>query len=591
MKKLIITFLFFLLGAGPLWAQGSILLPNAEQQFVDANGVPYSGGKVYFYVPGTTTPKTTYQDEGLTTPNTNPVVLDSAGRARIWGLGLFREVLYDQFANLVWDQITGQDNGTFVNFACTGTCTAPTQPVGDQSTKIATDQFVYQAIAAPLVTSISGGGNVPASACGGVVLASGGFSTVNVVASASYVANCHLTIINTDSNSGKTIAVVGMTAGGFGFAGCGVGNLCPGQSAEYYNPGGTWQMLRNPGPWRPLSGETLFVSTSGSNSNDCLASARSCLLAFACIARGMIDLSAAQGTANNVSIQLADGNYTTTGGQDLCEIEGNYGADSNGLTQILGDVGAPRNVQLQVPQNGVGLFTKDMGETQVHNFSIVGVDTGTTLVSGAQFSVVDVQEGMNFAPAASGISFHFTQGASLNINATMSIFNGGGSFTTGTIFEIGSNANLLVANAPISIIFSDTGTDSLTNAVIQNEGGYLNFNGVTWVTNGTVTGIRLKNYAIGSAGIGAGGCLRNNGIKLNSVIVGSVSMAVPLNQCADFDVRDVFANLPAPTAVTTGTQFWITDSSTNTWGDNVAGAGGDSVGVIGNGTNYTVFAK
>lgn len=82
------------------------LLPNAQQQFCDANGAPLAGGLVYFYVVGTTTPKTTYKDSALTVPNTNPVILDAAGRATIWGSGLFRQVLLDVFGNTVWDGVT-----------------------------------------------------------------------------------------------------------------------------------------------------------------------------------------------------------------------------------------------------------------------------------------------------------------------------------------------------------------------------------------------------------------------------------------------------------------------------------------------------
>lgn len=39
-----------------------------------------SGAKVSFFLTGTSTPTDTYQDAGLTTPHTNPVVADSAGR-------------------------------------------------------------------------------------------------------------------------------------------------------------------------------------------------------------------------------------------------------------------------------------------------------------------------------------------------------------------------------------------------------------------------------------------------------------------------------------------------------------------------------
>ncbi len=82
------------------------LLPPAQQQFCDANGQPLAGGSVAFYEVGTTTPKGTYQDQGLTIPNSNPVILDSAGRATIWGSGNFRQVLYDVFGTLIWDGVT-----------------------------------------------------------------------------------------------------------------------------------------------------------------------------------------------------------------------------------------------------------------------------------------------------------------------------------------------------------------------------------------------------------------------------------------------------------------------------------------------------
>lgn len=54
---------------------------NPSPQFFDNSGEPLSGGLLYFYVTATSTPATTYSDDDLTTPNTNPVVLDSAGRA------------------------------------------------------------------------------------------------------------------------------------------------------------------------------------------------------------------------------------------------------------------------------------------------------------------------------------------------------------------------------------------------------------------------------------------------------------------------------------------------------------------------------
>lgn len=82
------------------------LLPSAELQFCDSNGNPLAGGKVYFYIPNTTTPKNTWQDPQQTILNPNPVVLDAAGRAIIWGAGTYRQQVYDANGNLIYDAVT-----------------------------------------------------------------------------------------------------------------------------------------------------------------------------------------------------------------------------------------------------------------------------------------------------------------------------------------------------------------------------------------------------------------------------------------------------------------------------------------------------
>lgn len=49
--------------------------------FLDANGVPLSGGELYFYEFDTTTPLDTYSDEDLTSAHPNPIPIGSDGRA------------------------------------------------------------------------------------------------------------------------------------------------------------------------------------------------------------------------------------------------------------------------------------------------------------------------------------------------------------------------------------------------------------------------------------------------------------------------------------------------------------------------------
>jgi hypothetical protein len=56
-------------------------------QFFDNNGVPLSGGKIYSYESGTSTPLATYTSSAGNVAHTNPIILDSAGRVpggEIW---------------------------------------------------------------------------------------------------------------------------------------------------------------------------------------------------------------------------------------------------------------------------------------------------------------------------------------------------------------------------------------------------------------------------------------------------------------------------------------------------------------------------
>jgi hypothetical protein len=80
-------------------------VPNGKQQFFDTNGNPLAGGSVTFYIPSTTTPKDTYTDSTGATPNANPLTLDGAGEAVIWGTGSYRQVLKDSLGNTIWDQV------------------------------------------------------------------------------------------------------------------------------------------------------------------------------------------------------------------------------------------------------------------------------------------------------------------------------------------------------------------------------------------------------------------------------------------------------------------------------------------------------
>lgn len=89
------------------------LLAGAGWQFFDDNGSVLTGGKLYTYAAGTTTPQTTYTSSSGGTANANPIILDSAGRVaeEIWltASTLYKFVLKDSSDVQIWskDNISG----------------------------------------------------------------------------------------------------------------------------------------------------------------------------------------------------------------------------------------------------------------------------------------------------------------------------------------------------------------------------------------------------------------------------------------------------------------------------------------------------
>lgn len=64
--------------------------PVINDQQVDANGAPLSGGQIEVYLAGSSTPATTYSDQAGSAPNTNPIILNTLGlntQGAVWITG------------------------------------------------------------------------------------------------------------------------------------------------------------------------------------------------------------------------------------------------------------------------------------------------------------------------------------------------------------------------------------------------------------------------------------------------------------------------------------------------------------------------
>ncbi len=69
-------------------------LGGAASQFFDNNGVILSGGKIYTYAAGTTTPQPTYTSSSGGTAHANPIILDSTGRVPGGEIWLTDNIIY-----------------------------------------------------------------------------------------------------------------------------------------------------------------------------------------------------------------------------------------------------------------------------------------------------------------------------------------------------------------------------------------------------------------------------------------------------------------------------------------------------------------
>ena len=101
-------------------------------QFFDNNGVPLSGGKLYTYAAGTTTPLVSYTTSTGNIARTNPIVLNSAGRVgdggEIWITSASYKFVLNTSADVLiatYDNISGIGAASYQiqNFTGTGSQT------------------------------------------------------------------------------------------------------------------------------------------------------------------------------------------------------------------------------------------------------------------------------------------------------------------------------------------------------------------------------------------------------------------------------------------------------------------------------------
>lgn len=480
-------FLSLLCFANIVLAQG-LLLPNGMQQFVDANGAPLASGQVYFYIPSTTTPKATYLNAAETVQNTNPVALDAAGRAIIWGSGAYRQVVFDQFGNQIWDQITSifdassLDGQTLNNITLAGTthitgpATAVTPSCNDNSTSIATTAFVNCAFGSALLSksvllktasySVAVGDDAKIVELQG----SSANQTLTVPTLAALKSNFSIGVCNQGSHL-WTIASV--DAGSL--------RLYPGTCNILQSNGSALRFMQ---PFQRGHYSTLFVGPSGScaDTNDGLSADNSGQI---CHFNEAIRRLQAEIDTDGTSAQIVPSTGTYT--------ENVFFA---GYIQCCGDqisINPSGDIIVLNGGSGATFGTRDGGVLTLvgdtHLFEI-GCTGGVGALA-TQYSTIDTLS-VTIASCNGGNAFGADDTGHLNISGTTT-FNASNAVT---LFTVGAAGSLVTLAGTVN--FSAGTTDSFVFEAIA--GGVLRYEGgpVAWTNTGNLSG--AAQYVVETAG-------------------------------------------------------------------------------------------
>jgi len=112
MKRLLLLFLLIFIFQMFLFGS-AVQVESGMSGFQTSTGLPSSGYKLYTYEIGTTTQKTTWSDRAKVVANTNPIILDSKGRAVIFADGMYDFVLKtsEDVTDQTWESVNYRSLG------------------------------------------------------------------------------------------------------------------------------------------------------------------------------------------------------------------------------------------------------------------------------------------------------------------------------------------------------------------------------------------------------------------------------------------------------------------------------------------------
>ena len=212
----ILSFVFaFALASGIAHGQNPVIpFRSPRATFQTSTGQPLSGGCIFTYQGGTTAPQATYTDSTGSTPNANPVILDTTGSAVMWlGANSYKFVAYSaggfncSSGSIQWtvDNVPGD---AFLNGTISGATIANPTITGGTDSGTAISNAV---ITASSIDSTAIGSSVPSS--GSFTSLAGALQAVTFSSTPIFAAASYDYFTLTLSNNVTSSTITGATTG------------------------------------------------------------------------------------------------------------------------------------------------------------------------------------------------------------------------------------------------------------------------------------------------------------------------------------------------------------------------------------------
>ena len=300
-----------------------------------------------------------------------------------------------------------------------------------------------------------------------------------------------------------------LALGGAAFAGS--GDLDPGQvlgnNGTTAAPAGPVSLF---GATAPVGGLPLYAAPTAAGTGSCLSAGNACTLATACSFRTTIATF-----LGAVSLNLADGTYSTAVAGALCTISGNSGGSSSQLFSINGNAITPTNVVLAVPSGASGIIIQDTAEAGINNLEITAVNGSGPGLDCKQLSLVDYNN-ITWGTWGNSGAHVASDGCRVNANVETLAANGVVHWSLANYAVLAATAT----HVPSAVSFSAGDFISATDSNV-NLGG--------WTLSGSGVGGSTGN----SAFAGAGSLTTAGNASCASILVfGTCSFTAPYNDGA-----------------------------------------------------------